>query len=131
MNVCECYDFAKGKWEQMAPMLNKRKAFALVSLPDGIYAIGGIGDKGSLNDVERYDYYNNRWEKLRSMTDRRSYHTAVASADYQSIHVFGGIASKPLKSIEAYSVIDDRWDSAGAMCTERSEHATCLVRQRI
>lgn len=68
LGSCERYDFAKGKWEQIASMNTARKSFAAVSLPDGIYAVGGAeGDNRCLNEVERYDYYSDKWERLQPM----------------------------------------------------------------
>ncbi len=38
---CERYNESKSRWEIVASMNKPRRSFTLVSLPHGIYAIGG------------------------------------------------------------------------------------------
>jgi hypothetical protein len=42
-------------------MKNPRRSFALVSLPNGLYAIGGHDGKSFLKSVEMYDYESQNW----------------------------------------------------------------------
>lgn len=47
-------------------MNEKRRALSAVSLPNGVYAIGGFGEK-YLNSVERFDLEQNKWVNVKSM----------------------------------------------------------------
>lgn len=44
LNTVERYNFDKQIWEFVSPMNSRRRALASVSLPNGVYAIGGYGD---------------------------------------------------------------------------------------
>lgn len=41
LKSAERFDFALEKWIELTPMHEARRALALVTMPDGIYAIGG------------------------------------------------------------------------------------------
>lgn len=41
LNSCERYCFKTNKWTAISAMKTPRRSFSLVSLPNGIYAIGG------------------------------------------------------------------------------------------
>lgn len=53
LNTVERYDPVTGVWDVIAPMNECRRALAAVTLPDGIYAIGGYNGKKYLDSVER------------------------------------------------------------------------------
>lgn len=55
LRSCERYIIAKNYWEPISSMSSGRRALAAVSLPDGVYAIGGFNGLTYLRDVERYD----------------------------------------------------------------------------
>lgn len=60
LNTVERFNFDKGIWEMVGSMNEKRRALSAVSLPNGVYAIGGFG-KSYLNSVERYDSEHDKW----------------------------------------------------------------------
>ena len=66
MNSVERFNFDKGVWEIVGHMNEKRRALSAVSLPNGVYAIGGFGEK-YLNSVERFDLEQNKWVNVKSM----------------------------------------------------------------
>ena len=42
---CERYNWKKSKWEKIPNMKTPRRCFSLVSLPQGLLAIGGFNGK--------------------------------------------------------------------------------------
>ncbi len=50
-NSAEYYNFSTKKWQIMPSMNQLRKSFVLLSLPNGIYAIGGHDGKNYLNST--------------------------------------------------------------------------------
>lgn len=82
----------------LSGMKRSRRCFSLVSLPHGIYAIGGYDGNQYLNQVEFYDFRTKKWNEGPPMVQARFAHTAVVSSDMQSIIVSGGFNKKPLKT---------------------------------
>ena len=80
-------------------MKNPRRSFTLMSLPNGLYAIGGHDGKGFLKPVEMYYFQLENWVQIASMNQARFRHSAVCTSDYQNIIVFGGFQIQPLKSV--------------------------------
>lgn len=91
----------------MIPSMNKpRRSFALVSLPHGIYAIGGYDGNQYLKEVQMFDFTLEKWVNVVSMRQPRIAHTALATFDLQSIIVSGGYHKKPTKNTEIFDVIN-------------------------
>ena len=94
----------------MIGSMNKpRRSFALVSLPHGIYAIGGHDGSNYLKEVELYDFTLEKWIIVSSMNEPRCAHTALVTGDLQNIIVSGGFHNKPLKSTEVFDIINEKW----------------------
>lgn len=55
LETAERYCFVKKEWEELPPMQEARRALAVVTLPDGIYAIGGYDGRQYLATVEKFD----------------------------------------------------------------------------
>ena len=53
LQTAERFNFSTQEWEMLPPMTEARRALAAVSLPDGIYAIGGYDGKQYLSTVEK------------------------------------------------------------------------------
>ena len=57
-NTClksaERLDLKSGKWEYISPLNICRRALCAVTLPDGIYAIGGFDGVSYLASIEKY-----------------------------------------------------------------------------
>jgi len=62
----------------MKPMLHPRRALSVVTLADGIYAIGGFDGQNYLNTVEKYDEFSGSWQMVCPMLMARCTHHAVA-----------------------------------------------------
>lgn len=86
-------------------MKNPRRSFTLVSLPNGLYAIGGHDGKSFLKSVEMYDFESEDWVEVASLNQARFTHTALCTGDYQNIIVLGGFQNQPLKTVEVYDTI--------------------------
>jgi hypothetical protein len=101
---CERLDMIAGRWEPIPPMVVARRALAVVSLPDGVYAIGGFNGISYLNTVERYDDLTNTWRTMTPLLYPRCTLTALVTPDNQYIYVFGGFDHEPLDEVEKYII---------------------------
>lgn len=63
----ERYDPQEDKWEEVAPMGQKRSAHAVAVVNGRFYAIGGFDGKEPLGTFECYDPVENRWGPLTYM----------------------------------------------------------------
>lgn len=66
----------------VAPLNVSRRALSAVTLPDGIYAIGGFDGENYLSSVEKYDDSTNEWVFVSSMNYPRCTLSAVSSGDF-------------------------------------------------
>jgi len=130
LNEVERYDPVKGVWETIAPLNTARRALAAVTLPDGIYAIGGYDGENYLSTVEKYEESTNEWVFVASMNYPRCTLSAVISNDYRNIFVMGGFDNGPLKTVEKYSVIDGTWEIIQPMHFRRFMHAAVIVNKQ-
>ena len=71
--------FTSGKWGHCGPLNIPRRALAAVSLPDGIYAVGGFDGTQYLNSVEKYE--DGRWTLIEPMIHPRCTLSALATPD--------------------------------------------------
>lgn len=55
LNTAERYNPVTDKWEEIGKLNIPRRALSAVTLPDGIYAIGGFDGYNYLSSVEKYD----------------------------------------------------------------------------
>jgi len=69
--TAEKYDFGTQKWTVLGKMSDQRRALSAVSLPNGVYAIGGYDGEKYLNSVERYDQDTDEWVKVQPMNTKR------------------------------------------------------------
>ena len=125
---CERFDFEKRKWELIANMNTPRSHLAVVSLPDGVYAIGGSDGTNPLSSVERFDWVSETWKIICPLSEGRMNLSGCVTSDNEGILVFGGHNSSVLKSIERYSVVGERWSGAGTMLQERYMHQSVVMR---
>ena len=102
LSSVERYDPQTCLWETVASLNVPRRALAAVTLPDGIYAIGGFDGENYLSTVERYDDSLNEWVFVSSMNYPRCTLSAVSTGDCHHIYAFGGFDNGPLNSVERY-----------------------------
>ena len=67
LSAAECLDPETGKWEQLPPMKEARRALTAVALPDGVYAIGGYNGKDYVRSVEKFDFFKSEWVSVSSL----------------------------------------------------------------
>lgn len=77
----EKYDFDREKWILIGDMSYPRRALSAVSLPNGVYAIGGYDGEKYLSSVERYDSDADEWVSVCPMTQKRCTLSSVSSND--------------------------------------------------
>ena len=72
-------------------MSEGKRALQALSLPDGIYLIGGYNGKEYLNTVERLDLNDFLFYKLPDMLVSRGTFSAICSSDYRYVYCIGGV----------------------------------------
>ena len=100
LNTVERYDPETQRWEDVAPLNIPRTGLSVVTLPDGVYAIGGYDGTKYLNTVEKYDDHENAWVFVGSMNYAKCRTAAVVSADLRSIYAFGGFNNGAMSTVE-------------------------------
>lgn len=126
----ERYDLVNGgDWEIVASMNVGRRALTAVSLPDGIYAIGGFDGTSYLSSVEKFDESLNRWTNVKPMNFARCTLAAIATPDCQSIYVLGGFDNGPLNVVERYSILNGTWEQGPSMKSKRFMHSAVLFQK--
>ena len=102
-----------------------RTGHCAVTLPDGIYVMGGYDGAEYLSSMERFDESTGEWEVLPSMITPRAKFSAVASTDGRYIYVIGGEndeEAKPLKSIERFNLLEFVWEQVSSLKQGRCSH---------
>ena len=122
----ETYGPGDSQWKEAADLRTPRRAAAAVSLPTGIYIIGGYDGTNYLASVERLDPVRGRWVEMSPMNTPRCTLAAAASADGQYIYAIGGFDGAALNIVERYSVQADVWTELPEMSDPRFMHACVL-----
>mmetsp|Transcript_33008 Transcript_33008/g.29261 ORF Transcript_33008/g.29261 Transcript_33008/m.29261 type:complete len:121 (+) Transcript_33008:312-674(+) len=117
------------KWEIIGKMKDSRRALSAVSLPNGVYALGGYDGEKYLNSVEKYDNETDQWVQVNSMNQKRCTLSSVSSNDCRYIYAIGGFNGSALEKVERYDVVEDKWEQIKSMNSSRFMHASVLIRQ--
>jgi influenza virus NS1A-binding protein len=121
----ERYCLETESWKDIASMSTPRRALSVVTLPDGIYALGGYDGSKYLKTLEKYDIRMGKWVTLAPMKHARCTLSAVTSPDCQFIYTLGGFNGTALNVVERYSVVEDKWTEIPPMQHPRFMHS-CL-----
>lgn len=124
----ETYRLGDAQWHETSELRTPRRAAAAVSLPSGIYIIGGYDGNAYLASVERLERAGGRWVEMSPMNSARCTLSAVASPDGQYIYAIGGFDGEALSIVERYSVKEDVWTELPDMSDPRFMHA-CVLSQ--
>lgn len=103
-----------------------RRAMSAVTLPDGIYVIGGYDGNKYLKSMEKFEVRMGKWISLANMKYARCTLSAVASPDCQYIYSIGGFNGTALNVVERYSVVEDTWTEVRPMMEPRFMHASAV-----
>lgn len=126
--TAEKFDFSTQKWTVLGKMGDPRRALSAVSLPNGVYAIGGYDGEKYLNSVERYDQDSDEWVKVKPMNTKRWTLSSVSSNDWRYIYAIGGFNGSALETVERYDVVFDKWENIKSMNSKRFMHASVIIR---
>ena len=112
------------KWEEAAPMVQKRRLFAATLFGKNLIVAGGRLDKETrMNSVELYEMQENRWRQISPMKQCRFGHALVANE--KSLYAIGGWdgENKMQSSVEQLDDIEGVWHDAPSMKTPRANLA--------
>ena len=127
--MAEKYDFITKKWTIISEMTDPRRALTAVSLPNGVYAIGGYNGDKYLDSVERYDWDIEEWVNVKSMITSRWTLSSVSSTDCRYIYAIGGFNGWAQNTVERYDVSEDKWEMIQSMNSTRFMHSSVLIKQ--
>ena len=117
-------------WQQVAPLNTRRSSACVVTDKHFLYAIGGLGDHGFLNEVERFDPKLDSWTKLAPMIENRGCACGVLLKD--RIFVFGGtvdaFSQRAMQSCEMFEISANEWRMIAPMHVPRFHAGAVLVR---
>ena len=123
----ERYCLETGTWKEIAAMSTPRRALSVVTLPDGVYAVGGYDGSKYLKTLEKYDIRMGKWIGLAQMKHPRCTLSAVTSPDCQFIYAVGGFNGTALNIVERYSVVEDKWTEIPGMLHPRFMHCSLYI----
>ncbi len=126
----EQYTPSEDKWETMQRMPLPRDRLSCAVLDNRLYAIGGIGMKGS---TDIFDLASRTWNRMCApMRSPRFCHACATLGGY--IYAIGGEARRPghlSKSVERYDVRTNCWEPRASMVTGRSDFACAVLGEHI
>jgi hypothetical protein len=125
--TAERYDFDLEKWIVLSKMKYPRRALSAVSLPNGVYALGGYDGERYLNSVEKYDQESDRWVSVEPMNQKRCTLSSVSSNDLRYIYAIGGFNGSALGTVERYDVYENKWEMLPSMNSKRFMHASVRI----
>ncbi|XP_067634321.1 kelch-like protein 5 [Eurosta solidaginis] len=114
INEVSSWNLRSKTFKQLPAMNMSRSSPGVVVLNEEIYAIGGEGNSGILQSVEKYSV-SNGWKLMRSM-DAPRYSPSVVALNGK-IYVMGGYNDAVLKSVECYDPLTNSW----AQCADMNE----------
>lgn len=129
LDSAEVYYIETEKWEFITPMGTPKRALSVISLPDGIYAVGGYDGSSYLKDLEKYEYRMKKWVNLAPMKYPRCTLSCVGNSQY--IYAIGGFNGTALGNVERYSVAEDKWEEISPMRTPRFMHCSLAISESL
>jgi len=103
------------------------RAVAAVSLPDGIYVMGGYDGSEYQSSLMLLDTQKLTWKQLRPMNTNRGTFSVVASPKCDCIYAVGGFNGSPLNHVERYDLMRDQWEYVAPMNQRRFMHSALLT----
>lgn len=123
LDSSERYNSLTNSWKEAGKMGTRRGRFAMVTIDNTVYAIGGCDGRRELSSVEVLDVKSCDWHKMHSrMPTPRSCHGAAELDGL--VYAVGGVHySVPLKTVEALNPATGVWQSLPPMHTSRVDLA--------
>jgi hypothetical protein len=125
--LSSAYDFG-GNPANVASMKNARYQFGYATDENHlVYAIGGVGDSGTLSSVEVFNQATNTWTTLASLPKPLSSLSAVADGAGH-IFAFGGLDSNGNLSsaVYRYTIATNKWDPMASLPVATDNTAAVL-----
>ncbi|XP_016845688.1 kelch-like protein diablo [Nasonia vitripennis] len=126
----------RNAWNELQPMIIKRRESGAVSLNTYLYVCGGWTGDEITNSVERYSVSRRAWELISPMRERRCAPAVVVFED--CIYAIGGVGRRTrsddvyLDTVEVYNLRTQEWTILPArMKTKRSSCAAAVLNGKI
>jgi N-acetylneuraminic acid mutarotase len=84
----EVFDPANGTWTKRSALPVPRSGMGVASTGDAVIVLGGEGEDGVYDDVNRYDPLTDTWEELASLPSGR--HGVASAYVSESLYAIGG-----------------------------------------
>jgi N-acetylneuraminic acid mutarotase len=119
-------------WSPAPSMLHARSSHAVVTTPDGIYAIGGTGAGGrAVLQVERFD--GQAWHD-ETVLPGEGLNAPVAAVIGSRIYVVGGfktVTNVPTGEVLVYDIVSRSWSTAAPLAEARGGDAAAVLDGKI
>ena len=120
-NTAFRYNPQDGKWLQITSMITSRTYFSLVTLTDGLLAIGGKHNRVSLRSVEKYNFKSNDWVCVASLPNTLFSHAGCMHRD--NVYISGGCPGENFTDqVHCYDPLRDGWRLCSPMNQSRGYH---------
>ncbi|CAM1308491.1 Uncharacterised protein g4868 [Pycnogonum litorale] len=128
------YNPSSNSWTTIAPMQNERCRFSLTVVDNRLFAVGGVGENGSLleenSPCEVYDPASDSWTFIPSLPGWRSQHAGCSFG--MSLFVSGGLDQDlVLSSFLRYDVSNECWEHCQSMLTPRADHIMVMYGEKL
>ena len=127
--LIERYQIQEDRWESilMLEMPQLCLGMATVTMPDGIYLMGGVSEMSYSSQVLRFDTQSLEWHQMTDMKVPRESFTACSSGTLDYIYAIGGRSDSVLQLVERYDIQANRWEMVAPLSQSRSAHVACRV----
>lgn len=121
----------QARWKTLSALPTPRAAFAIVSVADQMYIIGGENQTGVLSSVERYDVRVGRWAELSQKPTPTTDIQAVVLGG--KVYVPGGRtrSSTVTDVFERYDPRSEQWEQLPKLPAPRSGYALAALEGKI
>ena len=103
-----------------------------LSLPDGIYILGGYNGDDYLATMLRFQLSDFTFYSMAPMHVARGTFSSLLSSDGRYIYAIGGFNGQPLDLVERYDLLsqsssgENGWEIIQSLYEKRFMHASCL-----
>jgi N-acetylneuraminic acid mutarotase len=128
----EIFDAKNETTTTVRDMNESRYGHQSVKYKNDIFVIGGIGNGGILNTVEKINMNNlsSGWTRMSVMIEKRDSFAAALYGDY--IYAFGGYNGHTLSSVKRFDIPNNNWEMVNSnMNMKRRFHAAVTVGNKI
>ena len=121
----EVYSADNNEWLPINDLIHPRRSHCSISVPGGLFVVGGYDGMNYLASVERLDEESGQWEEVLQLMHPRC--TFGIAPHEQGFLVLGGFAKTPTDSCEVCSTKSLKSRQADPLLCKRFMHSSILL----